>query len=415
MIDRRLKILVVASHPVQYAAPLFRRLSQHPCADLTVAYCSLRGAESGYDRDFGTNVSWDVPLLEGYRWEKVKNRGLSKNEESFFGLCNPGLWKLARSGRFDAVISYLGYRRSSFWFAVLGAKTKGVPVLFGTDASSMAPRETKGWKRGAKLLVKRVVWRTVFGFADQILTPSTRSAELMESLGFAQERIAMTPYAVDNDWWVTQSASVDREKVRESWGVKPGEKVAVFSAKLQAWKRPGDLLEALARMEASNVRVVFAGEGALRPELEKRAAELKIGERLRFLGFVNQTQLPAVYRAADLMVLPSEYEPFGVVVNEAMLCGCPVLASDRVGAARDLIEEGQTGYVYACGDTEALAKAMSRIFLEPEESQEVAYRAKKRMESWSYRETIESTLEGVQRAILRKRGEAGLEKETSTT
>lgn len=415
MVNRRLRVLVISSHPVQYGAPYFRRLSQHPGVELTVAYCSLRGAKSGYDPEFGTNVSWDIPLLDGYRWIQVKNRALSRNEEKFFGLCNPGLWRLARSGEFDAAISYLGYRRISFWFALLGAKTRGIPMLFGTDASSIVPREAKRWKRAIKLYGKRFVWRGIFGLADQILTPSTTGAEMMESLGFPRERIAMTPYTVDNDWWSAQAARVDREETRKSWGVGPGEKVVLFSAKLQPWKRPGDLLEAVARTEIPGLRLIFAGDGALRGELEERAKALKIEDRVKFLGFVNQTKLPAVYASADLMVLPSEYEPFGVVVNEAMLCRCPVLASDRVGAVRDLIEDGRTGYVYACGDIGELAKAMSRIFSQPEKLAEVAREARKRMESWSYKEAIDNTIDGLHRAIQRKQGRAGLEKEASPT
>ena len=415
MANRRLRVLVVASHPVQYAAPFFRNFSQRLGVELTVAYCSLRGAEGGYDPEFRTNVSWDIPLLDGYRWIQVKNRALSRNEEKFFGLCNPGLWKLARSGEFDAVISYLGYRRVSFWFALLAAKMRGIPVLFGTDASTMAPREGKLWKRITNRLAKKFVWRAVFGLADQILTPSTTGAEMMASLGFPRERISMTPYAVDNEWWLTRAALVDRKETRRLWGVAAEEKVVLFSAKLQPWKRPQDLLEALARVEMPTVRLVFAGDGPLRAEVEERAKALGIESRVKFLGFVNQTKLPAVYASADLLVLPSEYDAFGLVVNEAMLCGCPVLASDRVGAVRDLIEDGRTGYVYACGNADELAKTISRILSHPEKSSEVAREAKKRIENWSYKEAIDNTIEGLQRAIARKQRRAGLEKEASPT
>jgi glycosyltransferase involved in cell wall biosynthesis len=415
MVNRRLRVLVIASHPIQYAAPYFRRFSQHPGVELTVAYCSLRGVESGHDPEFGTNVSWDIPLLDGYRWIQVKNRALSRNEENFFGLCNPGLWKLTRSGEFDAVISYFGYRRISFWFALLGAKTRGIPILFGTDASSIVPREGKRWKRAIKLFGKRFVWRGLFSLADQVLTASTPGVEMIEALGFPPDRISMTLDAVDNDWWLAQAAFVDRKETRESWGMGAEEKVVLFSAKLQPWKRPGDLLEALVCVEMPTVRLVFAGEGSLRSELEERAKTLGIESRVKFLGFVNQTKLPAVYASADLMVLPSEYEPFGLVVNEAMLCGCPVLASDRVGAVRDLIEDGRTGYVYACGNADELAKTMSRILSHPEKLSEVAREAKKRIENWSYKEAIDNTVEGLQRAIARKQRRAGLEKEASPT
>src|SRR5208283_2027572 len=101
--------------------------------------------------------------------------------------------------------------------------------------------------------------------------------------------------------------------------------------------------------------LVFAGEGPLRSELESRAESLGLKVQTHFLGFINQSGLPSVYRGSDLLVLPSDYEPFGVVVNEAMLCGCPAIVSDRVGAGGDLISAGQTGHVFPCGNVDDLA------------------------------------------------------------
>ncbi len=177
----------------------------------------------------------------------------------------------------------------------------------------------------------------------------------MRSLGLPDDRVTLTPYVVDNDWWLAQSAGVDRTAVRASWGAGPEDTVVLFCAKLQLWKRPSDLLRAFAKAQPERGFLVFAGEGPLRASLHAEATTLGVDGRVEFLGFANQTQLPAIYSSADLMVLPSQYDAFGVVVNEAMFCGCPVAASDHVGAARDLIEHGRTGFVYPCGDIDALA------------------------------------------------------------
>src|SRR5208283_3098185 len=116
--------------------------------------------------------------------------------------------------------------------------------------------------------------------------------------------ITLTRYSVDNDWWEEQSSQVDRAAVRRSWGIHPETTVILFCAKLQSWKRPLDLLRAFGRAKVPNSLLVFAGEGPLRSELESEAAALQIAERVYFLGFVNQSQLPSVYTASDLMVLP---------------------------------------------------------------------------------------------------------------
>ena len=128
---------------------------------------------------------------------------------------------------------------------------------------------------------------------------------------------------------------------------------------------------------------MIAGEGSLRASLEEEAKSLGIFARVRFLGFVNQSALPRVYRSADLFVLPSDYEAFGVVVNEAMLCGCPVIVSDRVGARFDLLQEGETGFVFPAGDVGSLARILKAVLPDRQRLQVISRAAAHRMASWS--------------------------------
>lgn len=395
MPDRRYRVLAIASHPVQYSAPLFRLMAQHPQLDFHVAYCSLRGAEAGHDPEFGRSVKWDIPLLDGYFWTHVPNRG--SGSESFFGLYNPGLWKLIREGHFDAVLCYTGYLRATFWISYFAAKLSHTAFLFGADTITLSPLDGRKWKRP----LKRLLWPALFRLADQVVVPSSGTRDLMLSLGIAEKRITLTPYVVDNNWWLAQSARVDRESIRASWGATKSDVVTLFCAKLQPWKRPRDLLNAFSKATPSNALLVFAGEGPLRTSLELEAVKLGIADRVRFLGFVNQTQLPAIYTAADLMVLPSAYDAFGVVVNEAMLCGCAVVASDHVGAARDLIAHGQTGFVYQCGDIDALARILAQALGDRHALQEMGRAARHRLESWSPRDNVEGTVQAIATAVLR--------------
>jgi glycosyltransferase involved in cell wall biosynthesis len=401
MADRRYRVLAVGGHPVQYMAPIFRRMAAHPGFDLHVAYCSLRGAEAGHDPEFGATLQWDVPLLEGYSWSHVPNRGSGK--ESFFGLRNPGLSKLIREGRYDAVLCFVGYVRATFWIAWRAAKSSKTAFLFGTDATTLAPRDGRAWKG----TVKKILWPRLFRLADQVIVPSSGSRDLMVSLGLPAERVTLTPYSVDNDWWMRQSAAVDRAAVRGSWGAAASDAVILFCAKLQPWKRPGDLLRAFAGAKLSDALLVVAGEGPLRAELESQATALGIAPRVRFLGFVNQSQLPAVYTAADLMVLPSEYEPFAVVVNEAMCCGCPVAASDHVGAARDLVAPVRKEFVYPCGDVEALAALLESALADRALLASLRRPAVARIQTWSPERNIAATFEAIEIAVARKGRRAG--------
>lgn len=393
-----LRVLIVCSHPVQYASPIFRLLAKESRISLEVAYCSLQGAETQLDPDFGVNVKWDIPLLDGYGWTLVPNHSPIPNLGSFFGLFNAGIWRLIHSDRFDAVVLLTGYVCSTFWIAMAAAKWSRLPVLFGTDAFDLAPRDGKKWK----LWFKRIFWPPLFRLADMVIVVSSGGVKLMRSLGIGDDCLAFTPFCVDNDWWVEQSERVDRRAVRARWNVPEDAAVILFCAKLQPWKRPLDLLEALPSILDVNAFVVFAGDGALSHALEDRARELGIASRVRLLGFVNQSLLPETYTASDVLVLPSESEPFGLVVNEAMLCRCPAIVSDRVGARFDLINEGETGHVFPCGDVDALAAILSRVLADRIGLRKMGERARRRMDNWSPKDYVSGLVGSISKAVNRK-------------
>jgi glycosyltransferase involved in cell wall biosynthesis len=393
-LSRRLRTLMVCTHPVQYSAPIFRLIAKDPRFEILVAYCSLQGAELQLDPEFGIDVQWDVPLLEGYNWVSLPNCSPVPKADSFFNLVNPGIWRLISHGKFDAVVLYTGYVCATFWMAMAAAKWNRVPVLFGTDAHELAPRDHKGWK----LWVKRWLWPRLFGLADVVLAPSSGTVALMRSLGIPEDRIALTPYCVDNDWWIEQSAKVDRRAVRARWNVSDDAVAILFCAKLQPWKRPQDLLRAFARVGDLNACLIFAGEGPLRSALESETRSLGIADNVRFLGFVNQSGLPEAYTASDIFVLPSEHEPFGVVVNEAMLCRCPVIVSDRVGASFDLVRDAETGFVFAAGDVTGLAAVLRCAISDRERLRQMGEASQRRMANWSPKDNIAGFVRSVARA-----------------
>jgi glycosyltransferase involved in cell wall biosynthesis len=358
----------------------------------------MRGAEGGYDPEFDADIHWDVPLLDGYTWSQVPNLGSGK--ESFFGLFNPGLWKHIRSGKYDAVLCYIGYVRASFWVVYSAARAFGAAFLFGTDAVSLDPLDGHMWKRN----VKRAVWPILFRIVSQVLVSSSTTRELMLSLRIPHDRITLTPSTVDNDWWMQESQKVDRAAVRASWGVSSTDTVFVYCAKLQPWKRPLDLLRAFAKANLATAHLIFAGEGPLRPQLEAEAADLGVAARVRVLRFVNQTQLPAIYKCADLMVLPSSHENFGFVVNEAMSCGCPVAASHRVGSVRDLVAPVSPDLVFPCGDLDALAKILKDAAADRPRLKALARAALAHIQTWSPERNIAATVEALRVAVQRKRG-----------
>ncbi len=385
------RILILASHVIQYSSPLFRRMAHDPRLDLQIAYCTLQGATPSIDPEFGVEVAWDTSVLEGYPWVHLPNRSPIPGLGRFFGLFNPGVWTLIRKNHFDAAI-LPGYFYCTAWIAIAAAKWNGTPILFVTDSHGLRSWRTQSpWK----LRFKKWLVRRIFSLGSAVLVSSSGGVEYLKTLGFSSDRIILVPTAVDNDWWIGQAAKVDRNTVRADWKIPAAGTVALFCAKLQRWKGPMDLLDAFARANIPNSYLVFAGDGPERSNLERRATELGLADRVRFLGFLNQSQLPPAYCAADLFVLPSLFEPFGLVVNEAMLCGLPVAVSDRVGARFDLVRPDENGYVFPAGDVEVLAAILRQILPDPEKRARMGAAARRRMEAWSPREYVD----GVVRAV----------------
>jgi glycosyltransferase involved in cell wall biosynthesis len=366
-------------------------MAQNPCTDITVAYCSLQGAESTLDSEFGLKIQWDIPLLDGYPWIQVKNYSPKAKLGSFWGLVNFGLFPLIMKNEFDAVIIYTGYIYASFWITMLACKLSQTPIMFGADAHSIEPRDRRNWK----VPIKKIVLPWIFGLADLVIAPSSGTYDFISSLGIPKDRICRNCYTVDNDWWLAQSQMVDRTLVRNQWEIPDDASVVLFCGKLQPWKRPQDALRAFAQADIPDSYLVIAGDGPMRTELEDEAKQLNISDKIRFLGFVNQSQLPSVYTSSDLFVFPSAYEPFGVVVNEAMLCGWPVVTSDRVGARVDLVIPDQTGKVYSHANSAELASILQELLPDRERLKDMSKKALQRMETWSPQTEVENLLKSL--------------------
>jgi glycosyltransferase involved in cell wall biosynthesis len=392
MREGKYNVLLISSQPTQNAAPL-RLMAEHQKLDVLTAYCSLSDKKLWRDPEHINKEVFDNPVLDGYDWTALKNYSPFPSLSRFYGLINPGLVKLVLKS--DCCVVY-GHSYLSFWLAIAAAKLCRKPLLLTTDATYLEPasgasRKTRLKKKLIPFLYNRV--------ADQVLVPSTASKRFICSLGVADERVTVTPYVVDNDYVAKISAQTNRRKVREEWEIPETAMVAVFCAKFLRRKRPHDALRAFARARVPESFLLMVGDGPLRDSLQAEAGRLGITERVRFTGFIKYSHLPEVYAAGDVLIFPSEHEPYGLPVNEAMICGMPVIASDRVGAGYDLIKEGETGFVYPCGDVQRLSAILDEILADRERLKRMSVAANKRMQTWSPRENAEATICAVEKVI----------------
>lgn len=393
MSESELRVAVVASHPVQYQAPWFRALGER--CELHVFFAHRQTAEDQARAGYGVAFDWDVDVLGGYAHTFLVNRAKRPSVYLFRGCDTPEVGERLAAGGFDACI-VCGWHLLSYWQAVWACRRRGIPVLVRGDSQL-------GSRRGAaKRAGKRALYPWMLRAFDGFLSPGQRHREYLRHYGVREERIHAVPHFVDVDRFRRGAAAADRAAVRRDLGVAVGERLVLFVGRLVPFKRPLDAIEAVARLgdEARGILVAVAGAGPLADAIVRRAGEL--GVRLAMLGFRNQAALPALYAAADVLVLPSDAnETWGLVVNEAMACGLPAVVSDAVGCAPDLVDDGATGFRYPCGSVTAFAVALGRAFLLADSA-----RGRSALEAKVATHTVEraakGTLDAVRAACVRR-------------
>ncbi len=390
-----LRLAVLVSHPIQYQAPLYRRLAQRPDLSLTVLFCDDHGVQPSLDPQFGEVFRYDVPLLEGYEHRFLRNvsprPGLTPA-----GLFNPEALRILRSGELDALVVH-GYNYATCVAAILGPHGSTRVLLRGE--SQLLPR------RGLSTRVaKQLALRPLFRRVDQFLAIGSANRDYYRAYGVPAERITMAPYAVDNAYFESRSASArqDPTAARQRLGLPLAVPLFLFAAKLIPKKRPLDALHAFVRARAAGpCGLVYVGSGELRHELERAVAAAGVGDDVRLLGFRNQSELPEIYGACDVLVLPSDNEPWGLAVNEAFACGMAALVSDCVGAARDLVADADC--LFPPGDVARLAGAMRKVVAQPDLLRALRKTAETRVNGWGLEQTADGFVDGARAALGRRR------------
>lgn len=367
------RLAVFTSHPIQYQAPFFRALAASDRIAPTVYFGSRHGVDVAHDAGFGTAFRWDVPLLEGYAQVFLANRARRPDVSRFGGVRVRGLGEHWRAARHDVAL-VLGWQTLAHVQALAAARRSGIPLILRGESTLERSAPRGGYadavRRHIWLPARRHLYAAAFARVSAFLVIGSRNRDYYRAFGVPDEKLIWAPYCVDNDWFALPEArrAAARTRVRARLGASDGAIVFASSAKLLERKRPLDLLQAIASVRRAGVdaRALFIGDGPERGRLERLAAAAGVGDAVTITGFVNQRDLPEWYAGADALVLPSDArETWGLVVNEAMAAGLPVVVSDAAGCAPDLVRGDVNGFIYPCGDVTALADRLHRLAAMP--------------------------------------------------
>lgn len=388
--QRPLRLAYFVSHPIQYQAPLLRRIAREPDIALKVFFSSDLSVRGHVDREFGVRVKWDTPLLDGYEHEFLPELRKVRDGEGpgFARPLNSGVARRLREGGFDAMWVH-GYHYLTNLMAVRAAHGMGIPVLLRAE-STLHDRP----RSGMKLRVKRVFFDWLKTRVSAVLSIGEENTLYWNHyFGDAVPQFRFC-YAVDNAMFQSKCAEAARrrEAFRGELGLEAGREVILFAAKLSPRKRCGDLLEAYLRLvREAGLRampyLLVVGDGEERAMLEARAKAAGVGD-VRFLGFRNQSELPQFYDLCDVFVLASVDEPWGLAVNEVMNAARPVIVSDEVGCHRNLVRNGGNGFVVRAGDVEGLAGSLRAVLADPAAARAMGEESLRIVNGYSFEQNV---------------------------
>jgi glycosyltransferase involved in cell wall biosynthesis len=384
-------------------------LAAHPRIDLTVYFCSRESLEA---QDvlamYKTNQPWgdEGELLQGYKHKFLRNFSPSPSYLNWpFGLINLGIWNELKREKPDAVI-IMSWANVTWWLTILACSYYRIPFLYMTDANVQGELGGSRWKVWVKrVFLGKMLFRLTAGF----LCAGAENEQLYRYYRVPDEKLFPFAYSWGYEMFfhVSEELRPQRDRIRAELGVPEKRCVILFCGRLSKEKSPLHLLEAYRRVALPHKALVFVGDGELRETLQDYVVRHNL-DSVHFFGFQNRREIQKFYAISDLLVLPSRKETWGIVVNEAMCFGLPVIVSDQVGAGKDLVRHGYNGFGFAQGNVEELASTIERFMqLSEGERSAMGLRSLDLVKKWVQRDLAGSLVECLDVVCSRKAGKRG--------
>ncbi|WP_347159298.1 glycosyltransferase family 4 protein [Pontibacter chitinilyticus] len=378
-----MKLAIITTHPIQYNAPVFKLLAADQKLAVKVFYTLGMSAAEVIDKGFGKKISWDIPLLEGYEYQFLQNVSKNPGTSYFRGVINPDIIPEIEKFAPTDILVY-GWSFDSHLKVLRYFKNK-VRVYFRGDSTLLD--ETGG----VKLLLRRIMLCWTYRYIDKAFYVGTNNKQYFLKHGVKEQNLMFAPHAIDNSRFGDDALhSYESVLIRKELGIPDSHITFLFTGKFEQKKNPLLLMKAFKKLNNPNSSLLFVGNGVLEDELK---AEAKGWSNIYFLPFQNQSRMPAVYRVGNVLVLPSSGpgETWGLCLNEAMACGLPVIASNKVGSAIDLVQENKNGFIFEADRTECLVDRLETCSSKTlEELNHMGNTSRTIIASWSFMHICDS-------------------------
>jgi glycosyltransferase involved in cell wall biosynthesis len=383
--DEALRVAVVSPEPTPYRAPLFDRVASRPDVDLTVVYAARTVA----------GRTWSVePYHRSVFLDGVRVPGVTRLLHHEYPV-TPGIVR-ALGAADPQVVVVSGWSTFASQAAIAWCRRHGIPYVLLVESHDHGRRPR--WRRAVKSTVVPRVVRPAAG----ALAVGSLARRSLEARGATPERIRIFANTIDVAAWLERAARLEnrRAELRAELGFGDNDAIVVSVGRLAAEKGFDTLIRAVAEADDERIALVLVGHGPERERLERLASEL--GVRLHTTGELDGEQLAGVYVAADVFALLSSRESWGVVVNEAAASGLPLVLSDQVGAAHDLLRDGENGFLVPAGDSAAAATAFRRLATDDALRRAMGAHSQELVGAWDYDASVENFVAAVREAIARR-------------
>jgi len=388
-----MNLVFINSHPTQYFSPLYREIAGDGSIKLKVIYLSYETVEGYNDQQFGVNVKWDIPLLEGYHHTFIKNRSWKPSiKNGFLGLINLGLFRELRILPKRSIVVVHGWAYLSNVLAIQLAFLFGHKVCLRGETPYKQESQKSFFKKIPRWLFLKTL---IFPFVQKFLYIGEQNRLFYKHLGVPDSALVFTPYCVDNKrFQVAHENKLSlRKTMREKLQVNEKDILILFSGKYIEKKRPMDLLKAFQFLDQSkHFFLLMMGEGELRQEMEKFIAEKKLSTRVHLTGFVNQMDVSNYYTIADVFVMCSGLgETWGLAVNEAMNFSLPVIVSDLTGCSDDLVLPNRNGFITKTGNVDDLHEKLKAFGeKDPVDREKMGFQSLELVSNYSFKHIIDN-------------------------
>jgi glycosyltransferase involved in cell wall biosynthesis len=339
---RRLVIVTEIISP--YRIPLFNALAQNPDVDLHVIFLGDTDPKLRQWQVYKQEINFSYQVLPSWR----------KRIGKYNALLNFGIQKALDQSAPEVVLCG-GYSYIASWQALRWARRNRVRFLLWSESNLQDMRRRY---RFVEFLKKQFLKRS-----DGFVVPGRSALEYLRAQGIGESRISIAPNAVDNDLFAKAAESARRNALALRRELALPDRYFLFVGRLVREKGIFELISAYSNLSEQlrrEIGFVFVGDGEARQELQSFGSSISPGN-VRFVGFVQREQLGAYYGLAAALVLPTYTDTWGMVVNEAMACGLPVIVSRAAGCAADLVHENRNGLLVTTRDLHSLETAIATL------------------------------------------------------